>query len=80
LKYVTIPASILESREYYNASAGLLTCSPPAAFPLINRQTVAIELPLVMELTAAGQSRIYTVFPFNSGKESSLQKPKALQM
>jgi hypothetical protein len=48
------------------AMAGLLTYSP---FALPSHPdkigTVANELAMVMELTAAGQSGIYTRFPFN---------------
>jgi hypothetical protein len=46
------------------ALAGLLTCSPFAR-PSLLLQKVANEWTMVMELTAAGQLRIYTVFPFN---------------
>jgi len=35
---------------------------------------------MVMELTAAGQLRNYTVFPFNSMRLLIARKPKALQM
>jgi len=46
--------------------AGLLTYSPFArpSHPEQIRK-VANEWAMVMELTAAGQLRIYTVFPFN---------------
>jgi hypothetical protein len=50
----------------YNAEAGLLTYSP---FALPSRPGYSGQWPLewatVTELTAAGQLRIYTVFPFN---------------
>lgn len=48
------------------AEAGLLTYSPPArpSRPE-NIGTVAFDWALVLELTAAGQLRNYTVFPFN---------------
>jgi hypothetical protein len=48
------------------AEAGLLTYSPfarPSHPDFVG--TVAIEWTLVTELTAAGQLRNYTVFPFN---------------
>jgi len=48
------------------ALAGLLTCSPFAR-PSLLLQKVADGWTMVMELTAAGQLRIYTVFPFNRG-------------
>jgi hypothetical protein len=48
----------------YDASAGLLTYSPFVRSSHL--KIVTIEQTLVMELTAAGQLQIYTVFPFNS--------------
>ncbi len=47
------------------ALAGLLTYSPWPGLPVRISETVAIEWALVLELTAAGQSGIYTRFPFN---------------
>jgi len=37
-------------------------------------ETVAKELKTVIELTAAGQLRIYTVFPFNPSPKTGNQK------
>ena len=48
-----------------NAMAGLLTYSPPPGLPAPINQGSGNEWALVMELTAAGQSGIYTRFPFN---------------
>jgi len=46
--------------------AGLLTCSPLPCLPVpLCFGTVTFDWVLVVELTAAGQLRIYTVFPFN---------------
>jgi len=62
-------ASIPESYEYCNAEAGLLTYSPFAGLPACPDEyrdpTVACRMALVTELTAAGQLRNYTIFPFN---------------
>jgi hypothetical protein len=61
-----IPASIPESYELYNAEAGILTCSP-LVLPSRpdNWNSDILNGQWLIELTAAGQLRIYTVFPFN---------------
>jgi hypothetical protein len=55
--------------------AGLLTYSRFSVFPYRLSGTVTYRLKNVIELTAAGQLQIYTVFPFNpdftSGTKSS---------
>jgi len=57
-----------------NAVAGLLTYSPWPGLPTpINRDS-GNEWALVTELTAAGQSGIYTRFPFNRGYYTANQK------
>ena len=48
-----------------NAMAGLLTYSPLPGLPALINQDSGNEWALVIELTAAGQSGIYTRFPFN---------------
>ena len=45
--------------------AGLLTYSPPPGLPVRWLADSGNEWALVIELTAAGQSGIYTRFPFN---------------
>ena len=52
----------------YNALAGLLTYSPFVlpSHPELKSGQWPIEWTMVMELTAAGQLRNYTIFPFNS--------------
>jgi hypothetical protein len=54
--------------------AGLLTYSRFSVFPYHINGTVTYRLKNVIELTAAGQLQIYTVFPFNSGCKAGNQK------
>src|SRR5687768_14567220 len=62
--------------------AGLLTYSRLFCLPspyLLKIRKSGFDLNTVLELTAAGQLRNYTVFPFNSFFFRE-KKPKALQM
>lgn len=71
-------ASIPESYEIkcLGRSSDLL---PEFGLPMLLMYTVAIELKTVIELTAAGQLRIYTVFPFNPGlKPGTKSRAKVL--
>jgi len=69
-KGILIPASIPESYELICAGGRSSDLLPPAlsSHPdLIGTVTIRMDFG-VMELTAAGQSRIYTGFPFNHGR------------
>jgi hypothetical protein len=72
------PASIPESYEI-NAMAGLLTYSRYNSLPIYIINS-GVDCCKVIELTAAGQLRIYTVFPFNLHRTNFYAEPKALQM
>jgi len=50
--------------------AGLLTYSPFARLPVRRLANSGNEWAMVLELTAAGQSGIYTRFPFNHPGET----------
>ncbi len=60
------------------ALAGLLTYSPLPCLPVPTSRNSGDEWALVLELTAAGQSGIYTWFPFNRSKKIKWTEPKAL--
>jgi outer membrane receptor for ferrienterochelin and colicin len=58
--------------------AGLLTYSRSSCLPIYVLNS-DLDWKTVKELTAAGQLRTYTVFPFNLNCDSYNQEPKALQ-
>ena len=49
---------------------------PVFCLPVTDTETVTYRLKNVIELTAAGQLQIYTVFPFNSGCNAGNQKQR----
>jgi len=69
MKSFTLKLQSPKAMNTVYAEAGLLTYSPFAGLPACPDEyrdpTVACRMALVMELTAAGQLRNYTVFPFN---------------